>query len=143
MSTAPVHTNMSNGASSAHELFALTDEQILQIEPDAEDIEVFSGERSDQMDPLREDLELLTSAAGKPIADGAARSNGKGSDDGLKAVATSANATAKSSQSGDAAATHACIASVASKKNRTGRSACATKAFFNPEQSQVSETQSS
>lgn len=101
MSAITAQVNVSNGVSSAHDLFALTDEQILQIEPDAQGLEVFGGERADHMDPLREDLELLASDAPQAGADGAARSNGKGSDDGLKAVA--ANAAAKVSQS-DAAA---------------------------------------
>src|SRR5271170_7201461 len=114
MSTAPSHTNVGNGVTSPHDLFALTDEQILQIEPDAQDLEVFAGERSDRMDPLREDLELLTSNAQSSSTDSAARSNGKGADDGLKAVATNANATdvnstsvnatTKTSQSADASA---------------------------------------
>src|SRR5271168_743621 len=104
MSTALAHANTGNGATSAHDLFALTDEQILQIEPDAQDVEVFGGERSDRMDPLREDLELLASDAPNSSAEGAARNNGKGPDDGLKAVATNAATSAKVSQSGDSAA---------------------------------------
>lgn len=102
MSTAPMQTNTSNGASSAHDLFALTDEQILEIEPEAQDVEILGAERSDSMDPLREDLDLLAGAA-----DGVARRgerNGEDAnrgasgreqseDDGLKAVATAANST--------------------------------------------------
>jgi hypothetical protein len=63
MNPAPTPNSSGNGATSAHELFALTDEQILQIEPDAQDIEIFAGERSDPLDPLREDLDLLVSGA--------------------------------------------------------------------------------
>jgi hypothetical protein len=36
-------TSSANGASAAHELFALTDEQILEIEPEAQDVQVSSG----------------------------------------------------------------------------------------------------
>jgi len=35
-----------NGASTLHDLFALTDEQILQIEPEAQDVEVVSDQQS-------------------------------------------------------------------------------------------------
>jgi hypothetical protein len=79
---------MSNGTAE-QDLFALTDEQILQIEPDAQDIEVFAGERSDSADPLREDLDLLTSgAAHRHQEHGIA----KPADEGRKAEATSTNA---------------------------------------------------
>jgi hypothetical protein len=54
---------MSTGATAARDLFALTDEQILQIEPEAQDVEVFAGERTDSADPLREDLNLLSPPA--------------------------------------------------------------------------------
>lgn len=56
-------SGLSPAASQTADLFALTDEQILQIEPDAQDIEIFAGERSDALDPLREDLALLVSSA--------------------------------------------------------------------------------
>src|SRR5271154_5462900 len=97
MSTAPAQTNASNGVTAAHDLFALTDEQILEIQPDAQDVEIFGGERSDRMDPLRADLELLASETGKVAADdgGERRRNGEGADDGLKAVATTADSRAQ------------------------------------------------
>lgn len=57
------HSGLSSVASQTADLFALTDEQILQIEPDAQDVELFGGERSDRMDPLREDLDLLAAPA--------------------------------------------------------------------------------
>src|SRR5277367_5887372 len=107
MSTATAQTNTGNGATSAHDLFALTDEQILQIEPETQDLEVFDSERSDRMDPLREDLELLTSAVGQPIAHRYERGDGKKLDDGLKAVATNATTSAKVSRSADAGANSA------------------------------------
>jgi hypothetical protein len=95
MTTATTQESASNGVTAAHELFALTDEQILQIEPDAQDVEVFGGERSDSTDPLREDLALLTSAAEdrRPGVSGREPRDDRRSDDGLKAVATTANAT--------------------------------------------------
>jgi hypothetical protein len=111
MSTATAQTNTGSGAASAHDLFALTDDQILQIEPEAQDLETFAAERSDRMDPLREDLELLASDAPNLHANGATpSSNGKRSDDGLTAGARSANETtnilplADSAASGSAAA---------------------------------------
>ncbi len=78
----------------AQDLFALTDEQILEIAPEAQDVEVFGGERSDRLDPLREDLDLLALDARQPSANDAERHNDESSDDGLKAVATTANPTA-------------------------------------------------
>jgi hypothetical protein len=94
MSTAPTPSGISNGATAVRDLFALTDEQILQIEPDARDVEAFGGERSDSMDPLRADLDLLASnlpAADVPENGGRQQSHHQGIDDGLKAGATSAN----------------------------------------------------
>jgi len=67
------------------------------------------------MDPLREDLALLASDAPLPSANGAARSNGKRPDDGLKAVAT--NPTTKASPSPDAAASNAPNASSRANAN--------------------------
>ena len=97
MTMAPTQTGISNGATAAYDLFALTDEQILQIEPDAQDIEILDGgERSDSMDPLREDLQLLAASQaqqGSPHAQD--RANAKTTDDGLRAVATAANSTAQ------------------------------------------------
>jgi hypothetical protein len=105
VSTAPTPANATNGVSSAHDLFALTDEQILEIAPDAQDVEVFGGERSDRMDPLREDLDLLASHAPSHRTDGpsAGPNQGQNTDDGLKGVAPTANATAQDSQPVDAA----------------------------------------
>ena len=99
MNSAATHTS-TNAATSAHELFALSDEQILQIDPDAQDGEMFGGERTDVHDPLREDLDLL--AVGAPV-DGSGdgrqgRRQGKGADDGLKAVATKATTKATHTQ---------------------------------------------
>jgi hypothetical protein len=90
MSTAIPQANKSNGTSSARDLFALTDEQILQIVPDARDIEVFDGERSDSADPLREDLELLASGTAHSRADHRQQEQGntKTADEGLNPVAT-------------------------------------------------------
>src|SRR5271155_3600805 len=98
MNTASTQTGTSNGAAAAQDLFALTDEQILQIEPDAQDIEVFGGERSDSADPLREDLALLTSVSedGRAGVNGGAQSH-QTSDDGLRDVATTTNAAAQTS----------------------------------------------
>jgi hypothetical protein len=90
---APAQTSINHGASSARDLFALTDEQILQIEPDPRDAEIFAGERTDAHDPLREDLDLLTAGAPVDRQDDIYphRSQGKSTDDGLKAVATNAD----------------------------------------------------
>ena len=98
MNTASTQTGTSNGAAAAQDLFALTDEQILQIEPDAQDVEVFGGERSDSADPLREDLALLTSVSedGRAGVNGGEQSH-QTSDDGLRAVATTTNAAAQTS----------------------------------------------
>ena len=63
MATQVMSAPSANGTASSGDLFALTDEQILQIEPDAaQDVEVFGGERTDTHDPLREDLDLLSPA---------------------------------------------------------------------------------
>ncbi|HME12492.1 MAG TPA: hypothetical protein VKF79_06515, partial [Candidatus Acidoferrum sp.] len=108
------HSGFSSVASQTADLFALTDEQILQIEPDAQDVQVFDGERSDRMDPLREDLQLLASGAARPGADQRQQEQGNqehgnaaAADDGGKAVATSTNittnATAQNSTSTNAA----------------------------------------
>jgi hypothetical protein len=101
MVMATIHPAPINSAAATNELFALTDEQILQIEPNAQEAEVFGGERSDRMDPLREDLELLASDATVGAAEDGGRvpSNRNGSDDGLKAVAATANANAQTSSS--------------------------------------------
>src|ERR1700722_12552550 len=90
---APAQTSVNHGATSARDLFALTDEQILQITPDAQDAEIFAGERTDAHDPLREDLDLLTAGAPIDRQDDIYphRSQGTSTDDGLKAVTTDAN----------------------------------------------------
>jgi len=106
MATELIQASPTNGTSTAHDLFALTDEQILQIEPDAQDIEIFVPERSDQMDPLRQDLDLLASDLRNDRSDtrAAGQSNGQNqnTDDGLKAVAT--NAAEQNARPGNAAA---------------------------------------
>ena len=90
---APAQTSVNHGATSARDLFALTDEQILQIEPTAQDAEMFTGERTDAHDPLREDLDLLTAGAPIDRQDDVPplRSRGENADDGLKAVARDAD----------------------------------------------------
>jgi hypothetical protein len=45
-STSTTTANSTNGQSTAHDLFALTDEQILEIEPEAQDIDVGDGARA-------------------------------------------------------------------------------------------------
>lgn len=99
MATEVMPAPPNNGGASARDLFALTDEQILQIEPDAQDVEVFGAERSDPMDPLREDIALLTSASenGRPGVGAEEHSKQQKSQDGLKAVATTANTNAQTS----------------------------------------------
>jgi hypothetical protein len=93
-----------NRAASASDLFALTDEQILQIEPDAQDVEMFAGERTDAHDPLREDLDLLTAGAPIDVAEDGrqVQTNRKDADDGLKAVATDADAAARNANATNA-----------------------------------------
>jgi hypothetical protein len=87
MSTSLAQTSTANGTTSAQELFALTDEQILQIAPDGHDgtdvlfAEGFAGERSDPMDPLREDLELLAADAGKSARENRATAQRKAAAD--------------------------------------------------------------
>ena len=90
MNPAPTPNSTGNGVTSAHELFALTDEQILQIEPEAQDIEIFAGERSDALDPLREDLQLLVSGA----ADGQTAAATNASTNAAPGAATSLAASA-------------------------------------------------
>ena len=105
-------TSGNNGATSARDLFALTDEQILQIEPDTEVVEAFAGERTDVHDPLREDLDLLTARATANAQDDVRfhQRDGVGSNDGLKAVATNATVAtrdANANNTGTSASTNA------------------------------------
>jgi hypothetical protein len=90
-------TSGNNGSTSARDLFALTDEQILQMEPDAQDVETFAGERTDRMDPLREDLDLLDSAALTRAPDGVRshETDGANANDGPKAVPTNTSHSAE------------------------------------------------
>lgn len=99
------HSGSSSLASQTADLFALTDEQILEIVPDAQDVEVFAGERSDSADPLREDLDLLASNAPSQRTDGpsAGPSKGQNTDDGRKSVAPAPDAPAPDAQPADAA----------------------------------------
>jgi len=60
-----------NGHSSAHELFALTDEQILEIGPEAQDLEI-SGEHQ----PTREQEAALVAPASLPAGSAAASQDG-------------------------------------------------------------------
>jgi hypothetical protein len=94
MSTASTQPGTGNGASSAQELFALTDEQILQIEPEAQDVEIRASERTDALDPLREDLNLLAGAGDGDDRQRETRRASADKDDGRKAPAAKADGEA-------------------------------------------------
>lgn len=100
--------------SSAADLFALTDEQILQIEPDVQDVEVFAAERSDSADPLRADLDLLASGT---LADTA--ENGRRHSATQASENSTANANGPTHQSATNGANTAASTTAATDSART------------------------